>query len=386
MKRFIALLLVFVFSILMLGTVGAAFRKTKIAVLDFQLQGTGHATADMGEIVSEWLITALVQEGRFDVVERRLLKKIMEEQKLVMTGIVDEGSATQLGKLLGVKAIISGSVIKFKNTSEVNARIIDVESASIIAAESVTSTTATGLEELIAEMAERIIRDFPLEGYVVRRNENTILIDLGKRAGVKRDMRFIVFKEGNVIKHPKTGEVLDVEKIQTGIVEIKNVREKTAQAKILEEKVPAAIEYGQMVESVVRPLKPLIAKKERPYVDRVTKKPVSHPKGKVPDVARYINMLRSHNVTEKRTAAKIIYRHKLYSRHPELLEVVNEELLKGYNTNIRDKNYVDAMAWLCNVLGASRQTDYKATLEKVAREARSKKLKKYANKNLGKLK
>jgi TolB-like protein len=381
MKRFIALLLVFAFSVLMPGTVKATFKKTKIAVLDFQLYGREHATANMGEIVSEWLITALVKEGRFDVVERRLLKKIMEEQKLVMSGIVDEGSATQLGKLLGVKAIISGSVMRFENTLEVNARIIDVESASIVAAESVTSTSATGLEKLIAEMAERIIRDFPLEGYVVRRDENSILIDLGKRSGVRRDMRFIVFKEGNVIKHPKTGEVLDVEKIRTGIVEIKNVREKTAEGRILEEKVPAAIEYGQMVESIVEAL---ILKKGQPYVDSVRKEPVSHPKGKVTDVTKYINMLRSHDATKIRTAARIIY--KSYSRHPELLEVINEELLKGCNMNVRDKNHVDAMAWLCNVLGASRQSDYKATLEKVAREARSKKLKKYAKKNLRKLK
>lgn len=108
----------------------AEFLKTKIAVLDFQLQGQGHETADMGKIVAEWLITALVKEGRFEVVERRLLRKILEEQKLVMAGVVDENSATQLGKLLGVKVIISGSVIKFQNVMEVNARIIDVESAA----------------------------------------------------------------------------------------------------------------------------------------------------------------------------------------------------------------------------------------------------------------
>ena len=253
MKRFIALLLFFAFSGLMPGTVGADYKKTKIAVLDFQLQGEGHKTADMGEIVSEWLITALVKEGRFDVIERRLLKKIMEEQKLAMSGIVDESSATQLGKLLGVKVIISGSVMKFENMLEVNARIIDVETATIIAAESVTSTTATGLEKVIAQMAEIIIKDFPLEGYVVHRDKKSILIDLGRRAGVKRGMRFMAFKEGRIIKHPKTGEVLDVERIQTGIVEIKKVNEKTAQGKILEEKTPDAIEYGQMVKNIVEP-------------------------------------------------------------------------------------------------------------------------------------
>jgi len=61
---------------------------------------------------------------------------------------VDEDSTTQLGKLLGVKVIISGSVMRFQNIMEVNARIIDVKSASIIAAaESAKSTTAIRLEK-----------------------------------------------------------------------------------------------------------------------------------------------------------------------------------------------------------------------------------------------
>lgn len=42
---------------------------------------------------------------------------------------------------------------------EVNARIIDVESASIITAESVKSTTAIKLEDLVVQMAEKIIKE-----------------------------------------------------------------------------------------------------------------------------------------------------------------------------------------------------------------------------------
>lgn len=253
MKGCIVTFLVLVFSLLIPGSANADFKKTKIAVLDFQLQGEGYETADMGQIVAEWLITALVKEGRFDVIERRLLNKLMEEQRLVMTGIVDESSATELGKLLGVKVIISGSVMKVQNMMEVNSRIIDVESGSIVAAESIRSTTAIELEDLIGQMAQKIIKDFPLEGYVVHRDKKSVLIDLGRRAGVKRGMRFIAFKEGRIIKHPKTGEVLDVERIQTGIVEIKKVNEKTARGKILEEKTPDAIEYGQMVKNIVEP-------------------------------------------------------------------------------------------------------------------------------------
>jgi len=228
----------------------ADFQRTKIAVLDFKIQGKGYETADMGQIVAEWLITAFVKEGRFDVIERRLLEKILGEQQLGATGMLDQDSVSKLGKLLGVKVVISGSVMRFQNVIEVNARIIDVESASIIAAESVKDTSAIGLEKLVVSMAQKIIKDFPLEGYIVHRTNNVVSIDLGKHLGVKPKMQFVVYKEGAAIKHPTTGEILDVETIETGIIEIITSGSKISKAIIIREQSPNTIAYGQRVKSV----------------------------------------------------------------------------------------------------------------------------------------
>ena len=203
----------------------------------------------MGKIVAEWLITALVKEGRFDVIERRLLEKVLEEQKMHASGLVDESSASKLGKVLGAKVVITGSVMQFQNLMEVNARIIEVESSSIVAAENVKSTSAAKLEDLVVQMADKIIGDFPLEGYIVQRDGNKTLIDLGKRAGVKPGMQFIVYQEGRIIKHPKTGEVLDIERNETGMIEISVVKAKTADATILKENEDNPIAAGQMVKS-----------------------------------------------------------------------------------------------------------------------------------------
>lgn len=258
MKKSVLIITAFVISsMLFCGSSLAQYQKTKVAVLDFQLQGDGFQTSDMGSIVAEWLITALVKEGRFDVVERRLLQKLVAEQKLALTGLVDARGAVKLGKVLGVKIIISGSVMKFQNILEVNARIIDVETGSIIAAESVKSSTAKRLEDLVVQMAEIIIRDFPLEGYVVNRKGDTISVDLGKKTGIKQGMHFLVFKEGSVIKHPRTGEVLDVETIETGKIEITSVRDKLAKAKIIEEISEKSIKYGQHIKSISGSSRPI---------------------------------------------------------------------------------------------------------------------------------
>lgn len=225
------------------------FQKTKIAVLDFQIQGKGFETEDMGKIVAEWLITAFVKEGRFDVIERRLIEKVLREQSFSVSGAVDSQSASRLGKVLGAKIVISGSVIRLSRFTEVNARLISVETGSILAAEKVKSESATRLEELITRMAGIIMKDFPLEGYIVQRSGDKVIIDLGKLAGVKKGMKFMVYKEGEVIRHPKTGEVLDISRIETGEIEVLSMKEKTSTARVIKDAKDQKIEYGQLVRS-----------------------------------------------------------------------------------------------------------------------------------------
>ena len=251
MRRLANILFLLTITLLIPLCASAEFSKTKIAVLDFQLQGENFDNKDMGTIVAEWFITAMVREGRFDVVERRMLEKILSEQKLAMSGVVDATSATQIGKLLGVKVIITGSVMKFKDVTEINARIIDVESASIIAAENIKSAATAQLQDMVVEMSDKIIKNFPLEGYVVNRTGDSVTLDLGVRTGVKNGMKFIVYKEGQVIKHPKTGEVLDVERIETGKVTITSVAQKICTAKIDEETSPGSVNYSQQVKSLI---------------------------------------------------------------------------------------------------------------------------------------
>jgi len=253
MKRYRAHVLPVAVALLALAglaqTASADFKKTKIAVLDFQMQGEQTNSKDMGKIVAEWLITGLVETGRFDVIERRLLEKLLEEQKLGVTGAIDPNSAAQLGKILGVRIIVSGTVTSLEGYTEINARLINVDSASIIAAEKVRASSAERLRDLVNKITDKIVLAFPMEGYIVQRTDKKVTIDLGRQIGVRPGMKFIVFKEGKVIKHPKTGEVLDVETIEIGLIEIRDVKEKTAMGLILQETAPNIVAYGGMVRS-----------------------------------------------------------------------------------------------------------------------------------------
>jgi len=254
----------------------AGFQKTKLAVFDFTIQGDNTTMADMGSIVAEWFVTALVREGRFDIIERTHLQKIINEQKLGMTGLVEESSAAQVGRVLGVKTIITGSVMTMANSIEVNARIIDVESGSIIAAEHVKNDTTAGLQELINNMAHLISKNYPLEGYIVERNGKDVSIDLGGSSGIRLGMEFIAFEEGKVIRHPKTGQVIDIKLKETGTIIITQVQPKISHGVIVAETATEAITYGQAVKNS----QPGTGKKRiKKYRQQSNHKPIHHSVG-----------------------------------------------------------------------------------------------------------
>lgn len=107
-------------------------RKRRIAVLEFtDLQGQ---VTNFGRYLSEELITRLYDSNKFKVVERQLLNKVIAEQKLSLTGVVDPASAKKLGSVLGVDAIVSGTIADRGDTLKINARLIDTETGEVFSA------------------------------------------------------------------------------------------------------------------------------------------------------------------------------------------------------------------------------------------------------------
>jgi TolB-like protein len=106
-------------------------QKRTIAVVEFvDLKGN---VTDFGRFLAEELITRLYQIKKFKVIERQLLNKVVTEQKLTLTGMIDQTSAQKLGKLLGVDAIASGTITDLSKTLRVNARLINTGTGEIFA-------------------------------------------------------------------------------------------------------------------------------------------------------------------------------------------------------------------------------------------------------------
>lgn len=118
---------------------------------------------------------------------RSAVKKLLEEQKLGVTGAIDPNSAAQLGKVLGVKIIVSGTVTSLEGYTEINARLINVDSASIIASEKVRSGSTNKLRDLVTQITEKIALAFPMYGSMVRSSTMDSLDDDSSDLSVQQD-------------------------------------------------------------------------------------------------------------------------------------------------------------------------------------------------------
>ena len=114
-KRISALLIAAVLVLPM-----SAQQKKRVAVLNFEyatVQGNIQAifgtNQDIGKGIADLLVTQLVTTGVYSVIERKALDKIMAEQNFSNSDRADPSSAAKIGKILGVDAIIIGSITQF---------------------------------------------------------------------------------------------------------------------------------------------------------------------------------------------------------------------------------------------------------------------------------
>lgn len=130
-------------------------QKQKVAIVDFS-DLNGNVTA-LGQFMAEELTTQLfiIAPGKFEVVERRMLLKLVDELSLGQLGLIEEKSLKEMGRVLGVDAIVTGSLTDLGNTVKVNARVIAVESAKVVAVAAAEIQKTGVVADLLRKQAER---------------------------------------------------------------------------------------------------------------------------------------------------------------------------------------------------------------------------------------
>jgi putative membrane protein len=85
------------------------FNEKQININSIAVWDINSKTAGLDvETIRLKLISQLVAQSRFNVISRDRLKELLDEQNLSLSGTIDEHSAVEIGKLIGVEGFIDG--------------------------------------------------------------------------------------------------------------------------------------------------------------------------------------------------------------------------------------------------------------------------------------
>lgn len=291
MKKQMMLTILLVLLALLVSVSGVQAAKLKIAVLPFEdgsIQHWWSGDFRPGEGIADSMVTALVNSKAFVVVEREELKKVLQEQGLGGSGIVDPATAAKVGKVLGVRYLVIGKVTDFSlressagvgsllslfgstnrqaNTLDsktgtarvaIDTRLVDTETAEIAFAEKGVgemSASNIGLsgqkigmtdfkesilgkaaEKAIASTVQKVVDSVKAapEGKVVDVEGSTVTINMGEgEVAVGQELK--VFSKGKEIKDPDTGELLECQTDEIGLIRVISVSKKISKCLVVE--------------------------------------------------------------------------------------------------------------------------------------------------------
>ncbi len=235
---------------------------------------------DIGKAAADLLITRLVQDGSVLVIERDALNKLLAEQNLSNSDRTDPQTAAKLGKILGVDAIVLGSVTKYDfddKTSrtggrpgfmgfgasspkfkqdlsarvEINARVVSPETAQVLTVsqgegvierqekadysqianmmsgkgELHDSLMSEAMDKAVSQLSgqlEQSLAKVPIHTVVINglvadaSDPGRLILNVGSRDGVKQGDRLQIWRAGKEIRDPATGRVLTREDVLLG--------------------------------------------------------------------------------------------------------------------------------------------------------------------------
>jgi curli biogenesis system outer membrane secretion channel CsgG len=277
--------------------------KHRVAVMNFDY-GTVRTTVaqifgsdqDVGKGISDMLVEKLVQDGKYSVIERNALDKILNEQNFSNSDRADSTTAAKIGKILGVDTIIIGSITQFgrddKHTNvggggyglgkfglggvgkseakavvAVSARMINTTTGEILVAVTGKGESTRGgmnllgaggsgsgggagavsmgssnfANTILGEAVRKAVDDtgaqldassdkvptikLDVNGLVADVSGATLILNVGKTAGVHVGDKLTVSRQVRVVKDPATGKVIKavVDKIgEATVTEVDN--------------------------------------------------------------------------------------------------------------------------------------------------------------------
>ena len=256
--------------------------KVRVAVMNFENNSSWNYWGDnLGAAAADALVTQLFETGKFSLVERSQLDAILAEQNLGQSGRVNPSQAADIGRILGVQLILTGSITKFsidtkgggfrgfgvkysEAESNLDVRLIDTNTAEIMFAGDGEGKIRLGglsikganfqrdfdaglAQEALRPAVEQIAQKVAGEAdsfssiqapiapaQVVGAGQNGALyIDKGENFGVVVGQRYDVYRVVDEIRDA-SGTLLDTITEAVGIVEVSRVLAQSSVGTVVE--------------------------------------------------------------------------------------------------------------------------------------------------------
>lgn len=252
-------------------TVTASAAKKIVAVMP--LENVAHfGDANVAEIMTEKLIVALQNSGRYSVIERTQLATIMREQGFQN---IASDSAVELGKFTGanylllgkvtmatvsenpIKGLFSGSASGFVNGVKgkvgVDIRFVNAETGELIFAKNFEGdksgkTVIDAINGSCVEVADNFLKELTsnVRGRVADVSGGEFYIDLGSDSGFKKGDTIIIERETSPIEI--NGKIVGMKTIQIGKAKITEVNAEYSVCKVSNVQKGQAIRKGDVVK------------------------------------------------------------------------------------------------------------------------------------------
>ena len=275
--------------IIFYSAVSAEAAKKAVAVMPVE-NVSGKDAAKVAEILTEKLIVALQNSGRYSVLERDQMAAILREQGFQNIA-ADPNSTVEMGKLFGASYVLIGKVtmasvvennplndvlsdedILDKTDEEkslkvlqgllnqtvtgkvaVDIRFVNSETGELIFAKSFSGTKtdkneANSLAGACQEVADNFLKEITsnVTGRVVDTSDDEIYIDLGMDSGLKIGDEFLVKRETSPIQ--VNGKIVGMKTVSIGKIKIVEIYDEYSICEIVSLKDGMDIMKGDIIK------------------------------------------------------------------------------------------------------------------------------------------
>lgn len=154
-EAFVRTLLIVFFCIYAAALYAVEDSRVSVAVLDFEPKAG--ISVDFSDFITERVRIELFKTGQYRVVERKDMARVIDEQKLSLSGLTGSQYAVKLGELLSARMILVGSVTKIEDMYYVSIKLLNVESGEMEYGDTAQAPNMKGLADVSGGLVRNMV-------------------------------------------------------------------------------------------------------------------------------------------------------------------------------------------------------------------------------------